>query len=166
MQIDPVTFQLVTTLASSLCMQKLRCAVAESCTGGLLSAVMTAVSGSSTWFDRGFITYSNEAKRDMLGVSEETLTRFGAVSEETVREMVQGVFAKSTVDIAAAISGIAGPQGGTAEKPVGLVWVACSTRHGPIQAHAFQFQGDRHAVRLQAVQETLNFLQSQAANGL
>ena len=127
------------------------CAVAESCTGGRLAAAITEVPGSSKWFDRGFITYTNQSKMDMLGVSQEQLDLEGAVSEMVVREMAEGALSVSQADITVAISGIAGPAGGSADKPVGLVWFAWSLRHGPTHTESYCFQGGRTAVRTQAV---------------
>ncbi len=135
-----------------------RLAVAESCTGGWIAKLITDVPGSSAWFDRGFVTYSNAAKQDMLGVSAQTLRMQGAVSEATVRAMAQGVIAHSLADIAAAVSGIAGPGGGSAQRPVGTVWIAWAQRTNEVQAQCFQFEGDREAVRRQAVREALRGL--------
>jgi len=130
-------------------------ATAESCTGGWVGEAVTAVSGSSAWYDRGFITYSNEAKQDMLGVSAETLAAFGAVSEATVREMARGALEHSRAQVTAAISGIAGPTGGTPEKPVGLVWFAWAFQDGRVEAEQRVFAGDRQSVRRQAVEYAL-----------
>lgn len=124
---------------------------AESCTGGWISQAVTAVAGSSNWFDRAYVTYSNEAKRDLLGVRQETLDHFGAVSRETVLEMVTGALERSKLDIAVAVTGIAGPDGGTAEKPVGTVWFGFATVGQPAQAQAQVFAGDRYRVREQSV---------------
>ncbi|NWG87083.1 MAG: nicotinamide-nucleotide amidohydrolase family protein [Hydrogenophilaceae bacterium] len=126
-------------------------ATAESCTGGWVAQTVTAISGSSNWFDRGFVSYSNEAKQDMLGVQAATLAAHGAVSEAVVREMVEGVLMRSRVDLTLAISGIAGPTGGSAEKPVGTVWLAWGVRGGARTAQIFHFQGDRAEVRRQSV---------------
>lgn len=126
-------------------------AAAESCTGGWLAKSVTDVAGSSAWFDRGFVTYSNLSKQEMLGVLRETLQQYGAVSEATVREMALGALRHSQADCSVAISGIAGPGGATTEKPVGLVWLAWGLRDGMVQAHSFHFAGDRESVRAQAV---------------
>ncbi len=129
----------------------MRLASAESCTGGWIAEVVTATAGSSTWFDCGFVTYSNEAKQDLLGVRAATLADFGAVSEETVREMVAGTLARSRADLALAVSGVAGPGGGTAAKPVGMVCFAWGRREAGIGSETRHFSGDREAVRRQAV---------------
>ena len=126
-------------------------AAAESCTGGWAAQAITAIAGSSAWFDRGFVTYSNEAKQDMLGVRPETLAQSGAVSEATVREMVAGALARSRAQAAFAISGIAGPAGGSPGKPVGTVWFAWACAGRPITAAVQHFPGDRRAVRARAV---------------
>ncbi len=134
-----------------------RLACAESCTGGWVAQVVTDIPGSSAWFDRGFVTYSNQAKQDMLGVQEETLNTHGAVSEAVVLEMAQGALTHSVADISVAISGIAGPGGGSPDKPVGTVWCAWATA----QQHKAQkqvFTGDRREVRRQAVERALQGL--------
>lgn len=123
---------------------------AESCTGGWVSEMITSVPGSSGWFDRGFITYSNTAKEEMLGVDTETLEKHGAVSEQTAREMAQGALEHSHAQISVAITGIAGPGGGTEEKPVGTIWFAWSDKKNTI-ARKELFSGDRYAIRQQAV---------------
>ncbi|GAA5176775.1 nicotinamide-nucleotide amidase [Niveibacterium umoris] len=126
-------------------------ATAESCTGGWIAEVVTATSGSSGWFDRGWITYSNEAKQAMLGVQAATLATHGAVSEAVVREMAEGALAASAASHAIAVSGVAGPTGGTPEKPVGTVWIAWAERGGTTRAESHRFDGDREAVRRQTV---------------
>jgi nicotinamide-nucleotide amidase len=131
---------------------------AESCTGGWMSKVITDVPGSSGWFDRGFVTYSNGAKEEMLGVSPETLAAFGAVSEPVVCEMALGALARSTAAIAVAVSGIAGPDGGTEDKPVGTVCFAWARRGGDPLSQRFQFAGDRAEVRHQSVRVALERL--------
>ena len=135
-----------------------RVAIAESCTGGGVGEAITRVAGSSDWFDRGFITYSNEAKVEMLGVDPATIEKFGAVSEETAREMAAGTLARSRAYIAVAVTGIAGPGGAAPGKPVGLVWFAWATREGDLRSFSRQFQGDRSEVRDQAVLEALDGL--------
>lgn len=159
------THKLAIELGQCLLKQTWQCAVAESCTGGSLAAAITDCPGSSQWFDRGFITYSNDAKQDMLGVLKETLTRFGAVSKETVCAMAEGALRASSAQLTAAISGIAGPGGGTSEKPVGTVWIAWAGHSQPTQAHCYLFSGDRSLIRQQSVEEALRGLIRYAANG-
>jgi nicotinamide-nucleotide amidase len=130
-------------------------ATAESCTGGWVGEVLTAVPGSSLWYERGFISYSNMAKREMLGVKTDVLTRFGAVSEQTARAMAEGALVHSHADLALAITGIAGPSGGTPEKPVGTVCFAWAARKQPTQSRTERFAGDREMVRRQAVKAAL-----------
>lgn len=126
-------------------------AVAESCTGGWVCQALTDIAGCSAWFERGFVTYSNEAKMDLLGVPEPVLGEFGAVSEETVSAMTTGALLNSLADCALAVSGIAGPAGATPGKPVGTVWFAWQRRNGGRLTRREQFAGDRRSVRLQAV---------------
>lgn len=126
-------------------------AAAESCTGGGLAAAITRISGSAKWFDRGFVTYSNDAKKQMLGVSQRTLGNHGAVSEPVARAMALGALRHSPADVAVSVTGIAGPTGGSRTKPVGLVWFAWAARDGPVQTRVFRFRGGRVAVRRQAV---------------
>lgn len=133
-------------------------ATAESCTGGWIAEVVTATSGSSSWFDRGWVTYSNEAKQAMLGVRAGTLADFGAVSEAVVREMAEGALTHSGASHAIAVSGVAGPTGGSAEKPVGTVWIAWAQRGGATHAAHHLFAGDREAVRRQTVVHALHAL--------
>lgn len=133
----------------------LRLATAESCTGGAVAAAVTGIPGSSEWFDRGFVTYSNESKTELLGVRPETLAAHGAVSERTVCEMVEGALAHSRADVAIAITGIAGPGGGTMSKPVGTVWVAWQRKGQPARARLYQLSGDRETVRRRAAQIAL-----------
>lgn len=148
-------YRLAEEVGRALKQRGMMLATAESCTGGWVGEAVTAVPGSSRWYDRGFITYTNEAKQEMLGVAAETLARYGAVSEETVREMVTGALKNSRAEVALAISGIAGPSGGTAEKPVGLVWLAWASINGTIRAEKQVFSGDRREVRRQAVEAAL-----------
>lgn len=130
-------------------------AAAESCTGGWLAQSVTAIAGSSAWFDRGFVTYSNAAKVEMLGVPETTLDRHGAVSEATARAMAQGALTHSRADWSVAITGIAGPSGGSVEKPVGTVCFAWAGRDVGCEACTCHFAGDRAAVREQSVEYAL-----------
>jgi nicotinamide-nucleotide amidase len=136
---------------------------AESCTGGGVAQAITEVAGSSDWFDCGFVTYSNQSKTQMLNVSGVTLIQHGAVSEAVVREMVEGALKRSAAQMAVAVSGIAGPGGGTPEKPVGTVWFAWGLKKGEIRTHRYQIGGDRAEVRawstriaLQGVLDLLN----------
>ncbi|MGE5616564.1 MAG: CinA family protein [Bacillota bacterium] len=126
-------------------------AVAESCTGGGVGEAVTRIAGSSAWFDRGFITYTDAAKRELLGVPGETLERHGAVSEETARAMARGALERSDASLSIAVTGIAGPDGGSVDKPVGLVWFAWGTADGAIHAERRIFGGEREAVRAQSV---------------
>ncbi|MFB9215575.1 nicotinamide-nucleotide amidase [Vibrio sinaloensis] len=137
---------------------------AESCTGGGISAAVTDVAGSSAWFDRAFITYSNEAKMEMLGVRAETLNKYGAVSESTVHEMVQGALRHSRANIAVSVSGIAGPGGGSAEKPVGTVCFAWADSDGWLKVASYHFAGDRNSVRQQAVEVAQKVLYEKLLN--
>ncbi|MBY3228458.1 CinA family protein [Rhizobium laguerreae] len=134
---------------------------AESCTGGLIAGALTEISGSSAVVDRGFVTYTNSAKIEMLGVQAETLSRFGAVSEETARQMVHGALFRSRADIAVAVTGIAGPGGGSAEKPVGLVHLAAKSRAGALIRRKVLY-GDigRSEVRLATIRTALEMVRS------
>jgi nicotinamide-nucleotide amidase len=134
---------------------------AESCTGGLIAGALTEISGSSAVVDRGFVTYTNNAKIEMLGVQAETLLRFGAVSEETARQMVHGALFRSRAEIAVAVTGIAGPGGGSAEKPVGLVHLASKSRAGAL-IHRKMLYGDigRSEVRLATIRTALELVRS------
>ena len=150
---------IVEQLAELLIKYNKQLSVAESCTGGWVAKELTDLSGSSAWFERGFVTYSNQAKHEMLGVLESTLETHGAVSEETVTEMAIGALKNSHADFSLSISGIAGPNGGSAEKPVGLVWFSWAATENDQQktlATAKQvFEGDRDSVRQQAVEYAL-----------
>jgi nicotinamide-nucleotide amidase len=123
---------------------------AESCTGGWVSQAVTAISGSSDWFDRGFVTYSNDAKRELLGVGKKILRQYGAVSEETARAMAKGALKNSRGTIAVAVTGVAGPTGGTVAKPVGMVCFSWATRRGQ-WSETRRFRGNRESVRRQSV---------------
>ena len=151
--------QQLQNLASNLATQNLKVTCAESCTGGLLAANLTRLPGSSAWFDMGFVTYSNEAKQQMLNVNPSTLAHYGAVSEEVVREMALGALISSKADYALSISGIAGPAGGSEEKPVGLVWFGLASKKR-IWAESKIFNGDRDQIRAQAVQHAVQLLLS------
>ena len=149
---------LAKTLGELLLDHKLRCVVAESCTGGSLSAAMTDIPGSSQWFDRGFVTYSNTSKQQMLGVPSRLIASEGAVSEAVVRAMAEGALAASSANLSVAISGIAGPDGGSLEKPVGTVWFAWASDSSLTQTQSDLLLGDRHAIRQQAVNIALEGL--------
>lgn len=128
---------------------------AESCTGGWVAQVVTSVAGSSEWFERGFVTYSNESKQELVGVRAETLARHGAVSEETAREMALGALAASRGTLSLAVTGVAGPSGGTPAKPVGMVCFAWADRSGTVRSETRHFTGDREKVRRQSVMRAL-----------
>ena len=130
-------------------------AIAESCTGGWIAKVVTDVPGSSGWFDRGFVTYSNAAKSALLGVRESTIVHHGAVSAEVVAEMVAGALERSPADVGVAVSGIAGPDGGSPEKPVGTVYLAWALRDGPVHTEIRHFDGNRDDIRLESVAAAL-----------
>lgn len=130
-------------------------ALAESCTGGGVAELVTSVAGSSAWFERGFVTYSNTSKIEMLGVSARTLEEYGAVSLQTVREMAAGALARSHAQAAIAISGIAGPDGGSLEKPVGTVCFAWAMADGTVEVERRLFSGDRAAIRMAAAHHAL-----------
>lgn len=149
---------LATQLGECMKAKNMTLAAAESCTGGWLAKVITDIPGSSTWFAGSVVSYSNETKHSVLGVSEATLNEFGAVSGETVLEMCDGIFENTDADVAICISGIAGPDGGTDDKPVGLVWMCWGKRDKSTFAFPFNFEGDREAVRLQAIEKALDSL--------
>jgi len=141
----------------------LKLASAESCTGGLVSAALTAIAGSSDVFDRGFVTYSNEAKRDMLGVSADILRQNGAVSQECAIAMAEGALSRSLASIACSITGIAGPGGGTAEKPVGLVYLACAAKGLPMKhTKLILISRDRAQIRHESAISALRMISDQA----
>ena len=148
------------SLLSNLKRKGERLCCAESCTGGMISAVLTDIPGSSSIFSRGYITYSNQAKIDMLGVKSETLELFGSVSGQTVSEMASGALTASNneADFAIAVSGIAGPEGGSEEKPVGLVYI-CILKKGEVgKINRYIFNGDRQSIRIQTAQKALENL--------
>jgi nicotinamide-nucleotide amidase len=148
---DETLYPLAARLGQALQAARLQMAAAESCTGGWIGQAMTMVPGSSAWFERGYVTYSNRAKQEVLGVRAETLARHGAVSEETVREMVLGTLAAAPVDLAVAVSGIAGPDGGHPGKPVGTVCLGWGRRGQLPRCTTVHLAGDRDAVRRQTV---------------
>ena len=145
-------------LANTLLHQQKQLAVAESCTGGWLAKCLTDIAGSSQWFERGFVTYSNLAKQEMLGVLPTTLEQEGAVSEAVVREMATGVLSHSAADLSIAISGIAGPGGAVPGKPVGTVCFGMAEKDEYLQSDTRHFEGDREAVRRQSVAHALSRL--------
>ncbi|MBI5912694.1 MAG: nicotinamide-nucleotide amidohydrolase family protein [Betaproteobacteria bacterium] len=147
---DTVTM-LATLVGAKLKAKRLMLATAESCTGGWVAQAVTAIAGSSDWFERGFVTYSDAAKQEMLAVSARTLAAYGAVSEETAREMAAGALAHSRAQVAVAITGIAGPTGGSPEKPLGMVCFAWAIKGGVVSAVTHRFNGDRESVRRQSV---------------
>jgi nicotinamide-nucleotide amidase len=161
---------LLATLALALgrLCQTNRCllATAESCTGGLVAELITAVPGSSALFERGFVTYSNLAKQEMLGVPKATIEQYGAVSEQTAIAMALGALKHSHAHMSVAITGIAGPDGGSADKPVGTVWFAWAKKNGTCQAQLQHFTGDRVSIREQAAEFALNqLIQLNKTNG-
>jgi nicotinamide-nucleotide amidase len=160
---DPELDALSRQVGAALAQRGWRLATAESCTGGWIAEALTAISGSSAWFDRGFVTYSNEAKTEMLGVAAQTLAAHGAVSEATVREMAEGALARSLADVAVAVSGVAGPTGGTAAKPVGMVCIGWAAKGSPTRSLTLRFAGDRTAVRRQTVVRALDGILELAA---
>ena len=155
---DAVLDELALAAGHVLRKEGLMLAVAESCTGGWIGQTVTSVEGSSAWFERGFVTYTNLAKRELLGVSAKVLARQGAVSEATVRAMAEGALARSHADVALAVTGIAGPGGGSAEKPVGTVWIAWTGKHRETIACHHCFAGSRAEVRRQTVAAALGGL--------
>ena len=155
---DDELLKLCAELGAALKSRGWTLALAESCTGGWVAQSVTAIAGSSAWFDRGFVTYSNAAKIEMLGVAENTLNRHGAVSEQTAREMALGALEHSYANIATAITGIAGPDGGSQEKPVGTVCFAWATTGGHLKTVTRHLAGDREEVRRMSVKTALEVL--------
>ncbi len=155
---DAELLTLSAAVGRALAERKLRLACAESCTGGWVAAVVTATAGSSAWFDRGFVSYSNQAKQELLAVPGQTLEAHGAVSEQTARAMAAGALAHSVADVALAITGIAGPGGGSPGKPVGTVCFSWCRRGEPAASETREFAGDRQAVRRAALIHSLEGL--------
>lgn len=151
----PQLNQLAQKVGIALQARKWVLATAESCTGGWVAQAITEIAGGSQWFDRGFVTYSNQAKQEMLGVTAAVLDKCGAVSEEIAREMAEGAIKNSQADISVAITGIAGPSGGSAEKPVGTVWLAWAGKDFTTITEVHYYSGDRYNIRLQATQQAL-----------
>jgi len=152
---DAELLMLAGDVAIEVLQRKLMLVTAESCTGGWIAKTLTDLPGSSAWFDAGVVTYSYEAKEALLGVNPRTLERTGAVSEETALEMVSGALARFGAGVAVAVTGIAGPSGGTPEKPVGTVWISWKRRGDYGHAQLFHFPGDREAIRRQTVAAAL-----------
>ena len=155
----------VLALAQALRERGWTIATAESCTGGLIAAACTAVAGSSDWFERGFVTYSNDAKADMLGVDTALIAVVGAVSTEVAQAMAEGALAHSKAQLAVAVTGIAGPGGATPGKPVGTVWLAVAQAGGPTRAELLTLAGDRASIRAQTVHHALRRLTERALAG-
>jgi nicotinamide-nucleotide amidase len=153
----------VAALGDALRAQGLHLASAESCTGGLIAAACTAIAGSSDWFERGFVTYSNAAKTEMLGVDAALIAAHGAVSAEVARAMAEGALTRSHADLAVAVTGIAGPTGGSRDKPVGTVWLALARKGRAANAELLRLQGDRAAIRSQTVAQALQRLASEVS---
>jgi nicotinamide-nucleotide amidase len=154
MPADSVLYQLAIRVGNRLRDERLMLATAESCTGGMAASAITSVSGSSGWFERGFITYSNQAKHDMLGVAAEMFEKHGAVSAPVAQAMAEGALRHSCAQVSLAITGIAGPDGGSLEKPVGMVVFAWSNRlHTEVETRLFK--GNRHQIRVQAAAHAL-----------
>ncbi len=148
---DQELYALSKRVGEALLAKQQKLVTVESCTGGWIAKCITDMAGSSEWFDRGFVTYTNEAKQQMLNVTEKSLADYGAVSEEVVKEMVAGALEESSATIAVSVSGVAGPDGGSDEKPVGTVWLAWKRKDATAVAGQFEFEGDREEVRRQAV---------------
>jgi len=153
---DADLFALAAAVGARLQASRQSLVTAESCTGGLIAGAVTAIAGSSDWFERGMVTYSNEAKQEMLGVRQATLDAFGAVSEATAREMAEGALRASRASISVAVTGVAGPGGGSREKPVGMVCFGWSRRGGTTEVETVHFAGDRTAVREATVRHALH----------
>lgn len=151
---------LVSTLADGLIQRGWYVTAAESCTGGGVAQAFTGLAGSSSWFEAGFVVYSNRIKHDVLDVSFDTLRKYGAVSEQVVEQMVRGALLRTGADIGVAISGIAGPEGGTPEKPVGTVWFAWALAGGAVHTERCRFSGDRKSVQRLSVEKSISGLVS------
>ncbi len=145
-------------LGKCLKVKSMKLATAESCTGGWLAKIITDIPGSSAWFEGSVVCYSNDCKSSLLAVDEKTLQEFGAVSGETVLEMSDGLFSHTKADVVISISGIAGPEGGSEDKPVGMVWLSWGKRDKSVFAEPFNFSGDREDVRKQSIKQALNCL--------
>jgi nicotinamide-nucleotide amidase len=154
----------ITTLAEKvghlLLQKKLKLVTAESCTGGGIAYAMTSISGSSQWLERGYVTYSNLSKQELLNIPESIIQTYGAVSEETAKAMAEGALKNSHADISLSITGIAGPDGGSKEKPVGTVWFGLARKSSPIKTLHKLYIGNREEIRLSSIKEALLFLLS------
>jgi len=159
---DPDILNLAETVLVECRARGWHVATAESCTGGLVAAALTAIPGASDLVERGFVTYSNKAKMELLGVSAETIAVHGAISAETAAAMAEGAVVRAGVDLAVSVTGIAGPGGGTAQKPVGLVYLGVARKGGAVRVERRRFPGDRAAVRQAALIEALRMLQAEA----
>jgi nicotinamide-nucleotide amidase len=159
---DPETLALAETVLAACRSLGWRLATAESCTGGLVSAALTAISGASDVFERGFVTYSNEAKIEMLAVPRDTITSHGAVSAETAEAMARGAVRRAPADVAVSITCIAGPRGATPQKPVGLVYLGIARRDGACRVEQRVFPGERAAIRQAALVQALQMLRDEA----
>ena len=155
---EQTVHDLAKRLGARLMMKGMKLATAESCTGGWIAKVLTDIAGSSDWFDSAIVSYSDEAKKHFLKVPDGILLDHGAVSENTVLAMQQGIFMETRADAGISVSGIAGPGGGSEEKPVGTVWIAVGLRNQMVHTQKFLFEGDRNLVRLQAVEAALRSL--------
>ncbi len=155
---------LAVSLGQLLTARKWQITTEESCTGGGIANVITSVAGSSAWFEQGFITYSNSAKQQQLGVATALLIKHGAVSEAVVKAMATGACKKANANVAIAVSGVAGPGGGSADKPVGTVWLAWAIQDAGTVAKCYQFKGGRDAVRAQAVTRAIDELNKALSN--
>jgi nicotinamide-nucleotide amidase len=162
---DPDTLSLAESVLAACRTRGWHLATAESCTGGLVAAALTAIAGTSDVVERGFVTYSNEAKIELLGVPAETIAAHGAVSAQTAAAMARGAVARTPADVAVSITGIAGPGGGTPQKPVGLVYLGSARRDGACRVERRVFPGDRTAIRDGALVLALEMLQSEAQSG-
>jgi len=162
---DPETLALAEAVLAACRARNWHLATAEACTGGLVAAALTAIAGSSDVVERGFVTYSNEAKGEMLGVPAETIAGHGAVSAQTAAAMARGAVLRAGVDLAVSITGIVGPGGGTPQKPVGLVYLGVARRDGAARVERRIFPGDRTEIRRAALVEALELLQAEAGGG-
>ena len=156
--IPPALLDAAAALLDACRAKRVKLATAESCTGGLIASVLTAIAGSSDVLERGFVTYSNEAKTELLGVPAELIGAVGAVSQPVAQRMAEGALERSHADIAVSVTGLAGPGGGSTEKPVGLVWFGLAQRDRPAVTERCVFPGDRTAVRVEAVRRALELI--------